>query len=154
MPLLLPTAMLAVGIVCGMSQWWLWIVVLTAISALVLIFTRFKLIALAFAFCAAGALNSHFRIPSSPPFTTPGTSQIYQGTITRAKIGDTSQTLTVHVTHSGIDSLQIYEIQPFDATLTIPSFDIEHESMYDISFCAELIPVTSQHDIPRSEERR
>lgn len=147
-PLLWPTVAFVSGVLCGNTQWGLIFATITCVSAITIALTqRYKTAAL-MALCAIGAANAYYRIPRQGNTNPPEGICRYQGDIIRARIGDTSQNLIITITGyaSGIDSIR--PITPFDASITIPSFNTEFEAWHTIVFTGNLSADTADHDLP------
>lgn len=148
MPLLPSALTLMAGVLLGLTGWWPVVACVSAIGSAVLFFLHRNRWALALLFCSLGTINSHFRIPVQAPDFISDQPALYSGLITRTRIGNSSQTLTVHINRCGTDSTNISDISPFDATVTVPAFDTEYEPMQTICFRAALSPVNPVHDLP------
>lgn len=148
MPLLLPAAMLTAGTVCGITVWCWYLAAAASMGCIALLFTRYKLVAFALALGAIGSVNAKFRVATEAPATYTDTTYCYQANILQTRIGDTSQTLTLKVTHAAKDTSQLHSIDPFEATVTIPSFHTEYEPMHTIWFVAAFHNTTPEHDLP------
>lgn len=148
MPLLIPAAMLVAGTVCGITVWWGYFTAAAAAGCIALLFTSYKLVAFALALSAIGAFNAKLRVATDAPEAYNDTIYYYQANILQTRIGDTSQTLTLRVTHAAKDSTQLKKIAPFDATVTVPSFHTEYEPMHTIQFVGALHNIEPEHDLP------
>lgn len=148
MPLLPGALALMAGILMGLTHWWIWMAAGAATAAAVLFILRRHRWALPLLLCALGAVNGHFRIPTHAPDNISDLPAFYSGTITRCRVGNSSQTLTVTINKSGADTAALAPIPPFEATVTVPAFDSEYEPMHSITFHASLRPVEVIHDLP------